>query len=82
MLIFGEGFPAHKFWLPDTTDVGRGFTKTVDATGAAEQPLTTGVMVNVTVTGEAVVFVNDPVIFPEPLFAIPVTEAVLFLVQL
>jgi hypothetical protein len=39
-------------------------------------------MLKVTVTGEEVVLVNAPVILPDPLDAIPVTEAVLFLVQL
>ena len=45
------------------------------------QPLAVGVTVNVTVTGEAVVFVKTPVILPDPLAAIPVAEAVLSLVQ-
>ena len=40
-----------------------------------------GVIVNVTVTGEEVVLVNTPVMSPDPLAAIPVTEAVSFLVQ-
>lgn len=40
-----------------------------------------GVMVNVTVTGAVVVLVNEPLISPEPLAAIPVTEPVLFLVH-
>ncbi len=39
-------------------------------------------MVNVTVTGEPVVLVKVPAISPEPVDAIPVTEPVLFLVQL
>jgi len=39
-------------------------------------------MVKVTVTGALVVFVNDPLIFPEPLAPIPVTATVLSLVQL
>jgi len=34
------------------------------------------------VTGALVVFVNEPLIFPLPLAAIPVTVTVLFLVQL
>jgi hypothetical protein len=38
--------------------------------------------VNVTVTGALVVFVNAPLMFPLPLPAIPVTDTVLFLVQL
>src|SRR5256885_1730241 len=41
-----------------------------------------GVIVNVTVTLEVVVLVNTaPVILPEPLAAMPVTEAALSLVQ-
>ena len=39
-------------------------------------------MVKVTVTGALVVLVNDPLIFPVPLAAIPVTETLLSLVQL
>jgi hypothetical protein len=38
--------------------------------------------VKVTVTGALVVFVKLPLMFPLPLAAIPVTAAVLFLVQL
>lgn len=62
--------------------VAVGFTITVAVTGVPVQPLAVGVIVNVTVTGTAPVFVRTPVMFPEPLAAIPVTEAVLFLVQL
>ena len=41
-----------------------------------------GVIVKVTVTAELVVLVNAaPVMFPEPLEAMPVTELVLFLVH-
>ena len=61
---------------------GPAFTSTVAVRGAPVQPLTEGVIVNVTVTGAEVVFLNAPVILPEPLAAIPVTELVLFLVQL
>ena len=39
-------------------------------------------IVNVTVIGALVVLVNDPLILPEPLAAIPVTVGVLSLVQL
>ena len=39
-------------------------------------------MVKVTVTGAPVVFVNEPLILPDPLAAIPVTVTVLSLVQL
>ncbi len=46
------------------------------------QPFATGVIVKVTVTGVLVLFTSDPLIFPEPLAAIPVTEDVLSLVQL
>ena len=59
-----------------------GFTVTVDVIAVPAQPFAVGVMVNVTVTGEPLVLVNVPVIFAEvPLEAIPVTEPVLFLVQ-
>ena len=60
---------------------GDGFTWTVAVIGAPVQPLAVGVMVNVTVTAAVVVLVRAPVILPEPLAAIPVTEVVLFLVQ-
>lgn len=65
-----------------TTTLAVGFTVTVEVTAVPVQPLAVGVTVNVTVTGEAVVFVNTPVILPDPLAAIPVAEAILFLVQL
>ena len=59
------------------------FTSTVAVIGAPIQPLAVGVIVNVTVTGDAVVFVKAPVmLLPDPLVAIPVIVAVLFLVQL
>ena len=61
---------------------GVGFTSTVAVIGVPVQPLAVGVMVNVTVTGDAVVLVSVPLIFPEPLAAIPVTVPVLSLVQL
>ena len=61
---------------------GPAFTSTVAVIGAPVHPLALGVMVNVTVTGAEVVFVNGPEILPDPLAAIPVTEAVLSLVQL
>ena len=50
--------------------------------GVPAQLLVTGVMVNVTVTGALVLFVNIPVMSPVPLVGIPVMEAVLSLVQL
>ena len=59
---------------------GVGFTTTVAVIGAAAHPPPV-VMVKVTVIGAAVVFVKAPVILPDPLAAIPVTPAVLFLVQ-
>lgn len=59
--------------------VGLGLTST-DA--LLEQAFVVGVMVNVTYNGAVVVLVNVPLIVPEPLLAIPVTPAVLFLVQL
>jgi hypothetical protein len=59
-----------------------GFTITVAVIAVPAQPFAVGVMVKVTVTGDEVVFVNVPVILSVPLAAIPVTVAVLFLVQL
>ena len=64
------------------TAFGVGFTRTVAMIGAPEQPLAVGVIVKVTVTGALVVLVNVPLILPEPLAAMPVTVAELFLVQL
>jgi hypothetical protein len=64
------------------TALGVGFTNTVAVIGVPGQPLAVGVMVNVTVMGANVVFVNAPLILPDPLAAIPVTVPVLFLVQL
>ena len=62
--------------------IGVGLTVTVEVIGVPSHPLAVGVMVKVTNTGKAVVFVNTPLISPLPLAAIPVTLAVLFLVQL
>ena len=64
------------------TAVDFGFTSTVAVIGVPEQLIVVGVIVNVTVTGAVVVFVNVPLILPDPVAAIPVTEVVLFLVQL
>lgn len=64
------------------TAVGVGFTSTDAVTGLPGHPLAVGVMVKVTATGPDVVFVNEPLISPLPLAAIPVTVAVLSLVQL
>lgn len=61
--------------------MGVGSTTTVAVIAAPGQPAELGVMVNVTVTGAAVVLVNEPLMFPIPLAAIPVTVPVLFLVQ-
>ena len=62
--------------------MGVGFTNTVAVIGVPEQLLAVGVIVNVTVTGAFVVLVKVPEIFPLPLPAMPVTPAVLSLVQL
>ena len=65
--------------------VGVGLTSTVLVMGEPPQFVVegpVGIIVNVTVIGEFVVFVNvAPVIFPEPLAAIPVTPTVLSLVH-
>lgn len=70
-------------WLDGVaTALGVGFTTTVAVVVGPAQPLAVGVMVKVTVTGAKVVLVRLPVIGePDPLAAIPVTVAVLFLVQ-
>jgi len=64
------------------TAFGIGLTTTVAVTAAPVQPFAVGIIVNVTVIGAAVVFVNAPLISPAPLAAMPVTETVLSLVQL
>ena len=64
------------------TTFGVGFTVTFTTTGVPLQPPNDGVIVNATTTGAFVVFVSVPLILPVPLAAIPVTVAVLFLVQL
>ena len=63
--------------------VGTAFTVTVAVIGAPTQPVAVmvGVIVNVTVCGTVVILVSVPLISPEPLAAIPVTFAVLSLVQ-
>ena len=60
---------------------GAALIRTVAVIGVPVHPFTVGVMVNVTVTGDEVVLVKAPEMLPDPLAAIPVTEAVLFLVQ-
>src|SRR5258705_9487436 len=62
--------------------VGVGFTTTVAVLAVPGQPLAVGIMVKVTVICALVVLVNEPLILPLPLAAIPVTVPVLFLVQL
>ena len=61
--------------------LGVGLTSTVAVVVGPTQPLAVGVIVNVTVIEAKVVFVNDPLILPAPLAAIPVTVATLSLVQ-
>ena len=60
---------------------GLGLTMTVAVIGVPLQPLAVGVTVKVTVIGALVILVRLPLIFPVPLFAIPLTP-VLSLVQL
>jgi hypothetical protein len=67
--------------LPIALTVAVGFTSTVAFIGVPVHPLDVGVMEKVTVMGAVVVFVRVPLIFPEPLAAIPVTVALLSLVQ-
>ena len=61
---------------------GIGFTVTVAVIGVPVHEAVDGVIVKVTVIGALVVLVSVPVIFPDPLAAIPVTETVLLRVQL
>jgi len=63
------------------TALGVGFTSTVAVIDAPGQPLAVGVIVKVTVTGALVVLVSTPLMSPLPLAGIPVTIAVLSLVQ-
>ena len=65
-----------------TVAVGVGFTNTVAFMGVPGQPFAVGVIVKVTVIAAFVVLVKIPEIFPLPFAAIPVTPAVLSLVQL
>ena len=62
--------------------VGAAFTNTVAVIAVPGQPLNTGVIVKVTVIGASVMLINEPLISPDPLAAMPVTPAVLSLVQL
>ena len=64
------------------TTLTPGFTITLAVTGVPEQPFKLGVIVKVTVSDDAVVFVKLPVISPDPLAGMPVTDATLSLVQL
>ena len=59
-----------------------GLTVTVAVNAGPKHALAfEGVIVNVTVTGAAVILVREPLILPVPLAAIPVTATVLSLVQ-
>lgn len=74
--------PEQTAWLDGVAVIfGPGFTVTVAVMPGPAHPFDTGTIVNVTVTGEEVVFVKAPLIFPLPLAAIPVTVPVLSLVQ-
>lgn len=75
--------PEQMVWDVGLADAfGVGFTITVTVIAAPLQPFANGVIVNVTVTGALVVFVNVPDILPFPFVAIPVTETLLSRVQL
>ena len=82
MLNAGWLPPAQTVWLPEIAAVGSGFTVADAVIGEPVQPLPVGVIVNVVVTGVLVVLVKVPLILPVPLAAIPVTAALLSLVQL
>ena len=68
--------------LSETVGIKVGLTTTFAVTGVPEQVLAVGVIVNVTVIGALVVLVKLPEMLPLPLAAMPVTPAVLSLVQL
>jgi hypothetical protein len=76
------GAPLHTVWLAGWVTSGVGLTITVAVVVAPVQLPDTGVIVKVTVTGEVVLFVKDPLILPVPLAAMPVAAAKLSLVQL
>jgi hypothetical protein len=59
--------------------VGEAFTVIVAVIGVPGQPFAVGVIVNVTVIADGVVFVNVPLILPLPLPGNPVTVATLSL---
>lgn len=78
--VIGE--PEQIVWLTGEAKAsGEGFTNTVAVVVGPTQPLAVGVIVKVTVTGTKVVLVSMPLMLPDPLAAIPVTVAVLSLVQ-
>jgi hypothetical protein len=81
-LIAAAAAPLQYVALAIELTVGVGLTSTVAVIDAPRQPLAVGMIVKVTVMGALVVFVKVPLIFPEPLPAIPVTVPVLSLVQL
>jgi hypothetical protein len=63
--------------------ITRGLTVTTAFIGVPVQFAVVGVMVNCTLTGSAVALIKLPLIVPVPLLpTVPVTVAVLFLVQL
>ena len=74
--------PLHNIWLATGLIVAVGLTRTVAVIAGPAQPLAVGVMVKVTVTGALVVLVNEPLILPAPLAAMPVTATALSLTQL
>ena len=75
--------PEHFVWTGGVAIAfGVGFTRTVAVTAEPGQAFAAGVIVNVIVTGDAVVLVKvPPILFPLPLAAMPVTDALLSLVH-
>ena len=70
-------------WLEGVaTALGVGLTNTVAMMDVPGQLLAVGVMVKVTVIGALVVLVKEPLMFPLPLSAMPVTVPVLSRIQL
>jgi hypothetical protein len=82
ILILDGVTPAHTDWLPEMVDPVFGCAVTTAVIGTPLQEGPTGVIVNVTGIGAVVALINEPLILPVPLEAIPVTRSVLLRVQL
>ena len=74
--------PTHTgFGVAPTDTTGFGFTSTVAVIDGPLQPFAVGTIVKVTVTGDAVGLLSDPIMLPLPEAGMPVTFAVLLRVH-